>query len=470
MTDTFAHLIDGELVAGRRHFDVVNPATGAPFARCPDATEAEVDAAMAAATRAFAGPWAHDEALRRRTLVAMAEALGGQVDAIGRLVCLEQGKPLAQATGEVKGAAQVLKLWAGEKLPRDVLRDDARARVTLVRKPLGPVAAITPWNYPVATLVMKLGPALLAGNTVVAKPSPFTPLSSLALAAALRAAVPPGVLNVLGGSDQVGAWMTAHPAVRKISFTGSVPTGKKIMRAAADDLKRVTLELGGNDPAIVLPDVDPATVAPRLFWGAFTNSGQVCVAIKRLYVHEAVYRPLLAAMAELAQQVKVGDGLEASTQLGPINNQPQFDRVRDLVADAERAGGRVVSGGKPLDRPGYFYPPTLVTDVGEGVRLVDEEQFGTALPVIPYRDVDDAVAQANRTHYGLGGSIWTGDLDAGEALAERLECGTAWVNQHLNLSAKVPFGGVKWSGIGRENGPWGLEEFCELQVVNSARA
>jgi acyl-CoA reductase-like NAD-dependent aldehyde dehydrogenase len=469
MDTTFAHLIDGRQVQGRQHFDVINPATGAPFARCPDATREDVDEAMAAATRAFAGSWSHDEALRRRTLAHMGEALAAGAEEIGRLVCLEQGKPLAAALGEVKSAAATLKMHADEPIPRDVLREDEKARVTLVRKPIGVVAAITPWNYPVATLVMKLAPALLTGNTVVAKPSPFTPLSSLALGAALREAVPAGVLNILGGGDQVGAWMSGHPMANKISFTGSVPTGKKIMRAAADDLKRVTLELGGNDPAIVLPDVDPAKVAPRLFWGAFTNSGQVCVAIKRLYVHEDVFRPILGVLAELAKQVRVGDGLEKDTQLGPINNRAQFERVQELVEDARRSGGAVVTGGAPLARPGYFYPPTLVTDVGEGTRLVDEEQFGTALPVIPYRDLDDVLGQANRTHYGLGGSVWTNDTARGEEIAERLECGTAWVNQHLNLSGKVPFGGVKWSGLGRENGRWGIEEFCELQVVNTAK-
>jgi len=396
MEQHWAHLIDGSLVEGSRHFDVVNPATGAPFARCPDATREDLERAIAAAARAFRSVWARDEGLRRRTLTAMSGALAARADAIGRLVCLEQGKPLANAIGEVKGAAQVLALYAKEPIPRDVLRDDAKGRVTLVRRPLGVTAAITPWNYPVYTLVQKLGPALLTGNTVVAKPSPFTPLSSLAMAAAFRDVVEPGVLNVLGGSDEVGAWMTAHPVVRKISFTGSVPTGKKIMRAAADDLKRVTLELGGNDPAIVLADVDPA-------------------------------------------------------------------------ADARRHGGTVVAGGAPLDRAGYFYPPTLVTGVGEGVRLVDEEQFGTALPVVPFRDLDDAFAQANRTHHGLGGSIWTSDFARGEELAERLESGTAWVNQHLALGPTIPFGGTKWSGIGRENGPWGIEEFCELQVVNAAR-
>ena len=470
MQQTFCHLIDGELVPGRRDFEVVNPATGAPFARCPDATREEVDAAMGAAARAFAGEWSRDEAGRRRTLAAMSEALAAAADELGRLVCLEQGKPLAQATGEVRGAARLLKRYAEEPIPREVLREDQKVRVTVVRKPLGVTAAITPWNYPVATLVAKIGPAFVTGNTVVAKPSPFTPLSSLALGAALRTAVPAGVVNVLGGSDEVGAWMTAHPAVRKISFTGSVPTGKKIMRAAADDLKRVTLELGGNDPAIVLPDVDPTRVAPKLFWGAFTNSGQICIAIKRLYVHERTYRPLVDALAALARQVKLGDGLEPDTELGPINNRPQFERVRELVDDARRAGGKVEVGGAPLSRPGYFYPPTLVTGVGEGVRLVDEEQFGTALPVIPYADVEDAVAQANRSHYGLGGSVWTADVRRGEDIAQRLECGTAWVNQHIDTGAFAPFGGMKWSGIGRENGRWGIEDFCELQVVSTRLA
>src|SRR5262249_39458052 len=205
---------DGELVAGRRHFDVINPATGEPFARCPDATRDDVDRAMSAATRAFATGWSRDEALRRRTLAHMSEALAAQADSIGRLVCLEQGKPLAQAVGEVKGAAQILRLYADEGIPREVLREDDKARVTLVRRPLGVVAAITPWNYPVATLVMKLGPALLTGNTVVAKPSPFTPLSSLALGAALKSVVPHGVLNILGGSHEVGAWMSSHPSCR----------------------------------------------------------------------------------------------------------------------------------------------------------------------------------------------------------------------------------------------------------------
>jgi acyl-CoA reductase-like NAD-dependent aldehyde dehydrogenase len=468
---TFTHLIDGKASAGEQGFDVIDPATGQPFAQCPDATPAHIDAAAAAAARAFQGAWSRDETLRRRTLTAMGDALEAEADEIGKLLCREQGKPLASAVGEVRGAAQSFRRCALDPLPKpEVLRDDERSRVTLLRRPIGVTACIAPWNFPIGTLVVKMAPALLLGNTVVAKPSPFTPLSTLALGAAIAGVVPPGVVNVLGGSDQAGAQLTLHPSVRKISFTGSVATGKKVMRAAADDLKRVTLELGGNDPAIVLPDIDAKAMASRIFWGAFANSGQVCVAIKRLYVHEDVYPAVLDALSELAQRVKVGPGLEAGTQLGPINNRMQFERVQELVEDARKHGGKVVTGGAPLDRPGYFYPPTLVTEIGEGVRLVDEEQFGTALPVVAYRDLDDAIEQANRTHFGLGASVWTSNVERGEELAARIESGTTWVNQHMALGRDFPFGGMKWSGIGRQNGPWGAEEFCELQVVNVARS
>jgi acyl-CoA reductase-like NAD-dependent aldehyde dehydrogenase len=277
------------------------------------------------------------------------------------------------------------------------------------------------------------------------------------------------VLNVLTGAGELGAALASHPLVRKISFTGSVATGKKIMAYAADDLKRVTLELGGNDPAIVLEDVDPDAVVDGLFWGAFQNSGQVCTAIKRLYVHERVYEPIVRGLVERARRVRVGNGLEPDTQLGPINNAMQLERVMGLVDDARQSGARVEVGGERLPGKGYFYPPTIVTDACEGLRLVDEEQFGTALPVIRYSRLDDAVAQANRTHYGLGASVWTSDRRKGEALVQEIEAGTGWVNQHLDVTPYAPFGGAKWSGIGYENGKWGYQEFTEMQVVNAKK-
>jgi acyl-CoA reductase-like NAD-dependent aldehyde dehydrogenase len=315
----------------------------------------------------------------------------------------------------------------------------------------------------------KVAPALLAGNTVVLKPSPYTPITSLMVADTLREILPAGVLNVLSGGNELGAMLASHPDVRKISFTGSVATGKKVAAMAADDLKRVTLELGGNDPAIVLDDVDPNAIAEKLFWGAFQNSGQVCTAIKRLYVHEKVYEPIVAKLVERAKKTKVGPGLDDGVELGPINNKMQLERVMGLVDDARKSGGTVEAGGTRLEGSGYFYPPTIVTNVRGGVRLVDEEQFGTALPVLKFSKLDDVLEQANRTHYGLGGSVWTSNLERGTKLVQELESGTGWVNQHMDVTPIAPFGGSKWSGIGYENGRWGYEAFTELQVVNAAK-
>ena len=235
--------------------------------------------------------------------------------------------------------------------------------------------------------------------------------------------------------------------------------------AAAPDLKRVTLELGGNDPAIVLDDVDPATSPTSIFDGAFANNGQICSAIKRVYVPEAIYDDVVDALAAQAKAAKVGDGADPETQLGPINNKPQFERVKELVADALKGGARAAAGGKAIDGPGYFFEPTILADISDGTRIVDEEQFGPALPIISYRDLDDAVERANATHFGLSGSVWSADPERGAEVAARLECGTAWVNAHLALAPHQPFGGAKWSGIGVENGPWGLYGFTELQVL-----
>jgi acyl-CoA reductase-like NAD-dependent aldehyde dehydrogenase len=257
--------------------------------------------------------------------------------------------------------------------------------------------------------------------------------------------------------------------VRKISFTGSVATGKKIAAAAAPDLKRVTLELGGNDPAIVLADVDPKAIAEKLFWGAFRNAGQICIAVKRVYAEEKIYQPLVDALAEVAKRVVVGSGLDPATTMGPINNRPQFERVNELIESARRDGARFVTGGAPGVGPGYFVSPTLVTGIEDGSRLVDEEQFGPVLPIIPVRSAEDALERANASHFGLGGSIWTANVERGVALARELECGTGWVNQHGALTPFAPFGGSKWSGLGYENGPWGLSAFTELQVLSVAK-
>lgn len=460
--------VGGAAAATGSTFDVVNPATGDPFAEAPECSRGQLDEAMAAATDAFSH-WRRDEGTRRQLLGTCAEALTRHADELAELLTTEQGKPLAKAAGEIAGAAKWFNYTTRLEIPVEVALDNDRVRVEVRRRPHGVVAAITPWNYPVSLAVWKVAPALLAGNTVVLKPSPYTPLTTLRVGEILRDVLPSGVLNVVSGGDELGAWMTAHPAVRKISFTGSVATGKLVAAAAAPDLKRVTLELGGNDPAILLPDADVGKVAKRLFWGAFENCGQVCSAIKRVYVPEPLYGPLLTELGELARAVRVGDGLDPESQLGPVNNRPQFDRVQELVEDARRAGAKVVAGGQRLGNGGYFYAPTIVGEVHDGVRLVDEEQFGPVLPVVSYRDLDEAIERANATHFGLSGSVWSADAGRAEEVASRLECGTAWVNQHLNVLPHAPFGGAKWSGIGVENGPWGLLGFTEIQTINVAK-
>lgn len=464
----FTMTIGGRAVPAVDTFEVINPATGAPFTTAPECTKGQLDAAMQAAAEAYRA-WRRDEDARRAALQRCAAVITERAGELAPILTREQGKPLPQAFAEIMGAAMWFTYTATLQLPVEVLQDDAAARVEVRRRPLGVVAAITPWNFPLILATWKLAPALLAGNTVVLKPSPFTPLTTLKLGELLRDVVPAGVVNVVSGGNDLGGWMTTHPVPRKISFTGSVATGKKVAAAAAPDLKRVTLELGGNDPAIVLPDADPKEIAGKLFWGAFQNCGQVCSAIKRVYAPAAMYDALVGELAAIARGVIVGDGLADDSQLGPLNNRPQFERVQELVEDARKHGARIAAGGEPLGGNGYFYRPTVVAEVADGVRLVDEEQFGPALPVIAYQRVEDAIERANATHFGLGGSVWSRDTARALEVAKELECGTAWVNQHLELSPATPFGGAKWSGIGVENGPWGLYGFTELQTVNVAR-
>ncbi|MFE9099946.1 aldehyde dehydrogenase family protein [Actinomadura geliboluensis] len=468
MSETFSMTIDGAAVDAPGTFGVINPATGEVAEQAPDASREQLDAAMAAAQAAYAD-WRRDEAARRKALLAAADVMFARSEEIGRILTLEQGKPLADATMEVVGAGVWLKYFADLELPREVIQDDDNALVEVVRRPMGVVAAITPWNFPLLLAVWKIAPALLAGNTLVLKPSPFTPLSSLKLGEVLRDVLPPGVLNVVTGGDDLGAWMTAHDVPRKISFTGSVATGKCVAAAAAPDLKRVTLELGGNDPAILLDDADPAAVADKLFGAAFQNNGQVCSAIKRVYVPDALYGDVVDALAERAKAAKVGNGMDEGVQYGPVNNRPQYERVSELVADALAGGARAAAGGRPIDGPGYFFEPTILADLSDGTRIVDEEQFGPALPIVRYTDLEDALARANGTHFGLSGSVWGTDTDRAAEVAGRLECGTAWVNTHLALSPSQPFGGFKWSGVGVENGPWGLYGFTELQVIHRSK-
>jgi len=465
---TYKLLIGGNLVDGDSTMDVINPATEAVLTKAPRASEAQLDEAVAAAKSAFPA-WAAtaiDE--RRKVINAIADAVEADYEDFARLLTQEQGKPLQDATGEVLGTAAFMRYFAGLDLPVKVLDDSEGRRVEAHRKPLGVIGAIVPWNFPMILMAFKLPPALLAGNTLVLKPAPTTPLTTLKLAGLIKDIVPAGVVNIITDANDLGAPLTAHPDIRKVSFTGSTATGAKVMAGAASLLKRVTLELGGNDAGIVLDDVNPKETAPQLFNSAFQNSGQVCIAMKRLYVHESIYDEMCAELAKLAEDAIIGDGLEQGTQLGPLQNKMQYDKVNDLIEDA-RKDGQIIAGGTTPDQKGYFIRPTIVRDIEDGARLVDEEQFGPVLPVIKYSDPDDAVARANASPYGLGGSVWSTDADRAYAVADKMDAGTIWVNKHAELDPMIPFGGSKMSGVGSELGADGLEEFTQLKIINIAR-
>jgi acyl-CoA reductase-like NAD-dependent aldehyde dehydrogenase len=464
----FVHTIDGLGSHRGGTFAVVEPATGVPFADSPDATAAELEAAVAAAERAFVA-WRVDDEERCALMLKCADALEDKAQHLGALLTREQGKPLGDAVSEIHIAATWLRYYAGLDLGSEVLRDDEAARVEVLRQPLGPVAAITPWNVPVALAFWKVAPALRAGNTVVLKPSPYTPLTTLKIGELLASILPAGVLNVVAGLDPLGAKLTAHPAIRKITFTGSTETGRRVATAAAADLKRVTLELGGNDPAIVLDDADPEDVAAGIFISAMSNAGQVCVAVKRVYVPRAMHDDVIDALCYQASGMVMGNGLEAGVRMGPVNNKPQLDRVAGLVDAAVTAGAKAVVGGAQQDGPGYFYAPTVLTGADDSMAVVAEEQFGPALPVVAYDDVNDVIAQANSSHFGLGSSVWTRDPERGYALGRDLVAGTTWINAHAFLPPEHPFGGVKWSGVGLENGPWAIHEFTDVHVMYENR-
>ncbi len=463
----FRMLIDGELVDGARVSEVINPATEGAVALAPRASRAQLDAAVAAARRASAGWAARTIEERQAALRATADLLVERSEELARLLTLEQGKPLPGALREVLGTAAYFRHYSTITPKVEILEDSAVRRVELQHRPLGVVGAIVPWNFPLLLMAFKLPPALLVGNTVVLKPAATTPLATLLFGEIVRPIFPAGVINVIADENDLGSAMSAHPGIDKISFTGSTGTGRRVMENAAPTLKRLTLELGGNDAAIVLDDVDPKEVAPRLFEAAFANSGQVCVAIKRLYVHDSIYDEICAELAVLANAAVVGDGLEQGTQFGPLQNKAQFDLVRELIEDA-RSHGTIIAGGNVVDRPGYFIQPTVVRDIVDGTRLVDEEQFGPVLPVIRYSDTLAAVAQANNSSFGLGASIWSSNPDRAYAIANEVDAGTVWVNKHMDLAPSIPFGGVKQSGMGVELGDDGLKEFTQVRVINLA--
>jgi acyl-CoA reductase-like NAD-dependent aldehyde dehydrogenase len=460
--------IDGKGVATAKQFAVANPATGEELDQAPVAGPAELDAAVAAARAAWPA-WRADREARAEALRASAARLLEEIDALSTTLTAEQGKPVRDARVEVKMMAAWFEHALGLDLGPTLVREDEAARIEVRLEPVGVVAALTPWNFPLALSAWKLAPALWAGNVAVLKPSPLTPLSTLMVGEALRGVLPPGVLNVLSGPEPLGRMLVEHEGVDKVSFTGSIGVGRSVAEAGAARLRRDTLELGGNDAAIVLDSADPAQVAPELAGSAFVNCGQVCSAIKRVYAPRGRAAELAAAIGEAAAALTVGDGADRATRMGPLASPAGRDRVEELIADAKAGGAEVIAGGSRVHGPGWFHEPTVLLVGDPRARVVLEEQFGPVLPIVPYDSVEEAVALANDTEFGLGGSVW-GEEDEARTVGDGLECGTVWHNTHVVVGPEQPFGGWKQSGAGVENGPWGLDEFTRLRTIHTRRS
>jgi len=471
---TYMNFVNGQLVGSERTFESLNPATGEVLGLAPISTAEQVKAAIASARAAQPAWAARPDAERKALMMQVAETIKKNAPYLAEWVTREQGKPLGglgpdQVPGarfEVWGCEVWTQVPASLDLPVEVVFEDDTRRDEVHRKPFGVVAAIAPWNWPLLIAVWQMIPSIRAGNTVVIKPSEYTTIGTLELVRLIGEVLPKGVINTVSGPGEVGSWLVSDPGIDKIMFTGSGPTGAKIAEAAARNMVPTTMELGGNDAAIMLPDADPKAMAMGLFWGAFINMGQTCACAKRLYVHESLFEPTVQALKELAEAMPMGNGMNEGMVMGPIQNKMQYDKVVSLVESAKKAGANIVCGGAPKGGPGYFYPLTLVTGLKDGDRLVDEEQFGPVLPIIKYSNVEDAIASANRLDAGLGASVWSSDIEKAKQVAGRIQAGTVWINQHGMIHPMVPFGGAKGSGYGVEFGLEGLKSVTRPQVIS----
>lgn len=451
-------LIGGQVISAAQSFDVFNPATNEVVAQVPDASAAQLDAAVAAAKAAFPAWAALSPEEREAYMVKLCDALEENKEDFISLLSLEQGKPRhSQADFEVNLANPWIPKTARARIPVEIVEDTAEHRVEIRRTPLGVVAAIIPWNYPYLHVLWKSVPAMITGNTVVLKPSPYTPLCALKIGELAAKILPPGVLNIISGGNALGQQLTEHPDVSMITFTGSTATGRKIMASAGGTIKRVTLELGGKDPCILLPDADWKSVVPSVFWSAFGNSGQWCIAAKRIYVHRSFHADFVKAFVEYAKNIKVGPGDDPSSDLGPVNNRMQFDKLVDLFNDVKEKGYSVPLGGTiNTNLKGNFVPVTVVDNPPEDSRIVQEEPFGPILPILAYDTVEEVIERANASIYGLGAIVWGRDTRRAEAVAEQLQAGNVWVNESQNHPIHAAFGGHKQSGLSVEHGPEGL--------------
>ncbi|KAL2837524.1 Aldehyde/histidinol dehydrogenase [Aspergillus pseudodeflectus] len=461
--EKFYNVINGELRQTTATRQSPNPVTEALNAEVPVSSSIDVEAAVEFAKAAFPAWAATSWSERRAAVLGFANALEQEKEGFARLLKQEQGKPLHFARMEIDNGVHWLRDIASLELHDEVIKEDDESRVVVQFRPLGVVVAIVPWNYPVMLACGKLGPALMTGNSVIMKPSPFTPYCGLKLAELAQSFFPPGVVQGLSGDDNLGPWLTAHPGVNKISFTGSTATGKRVMESASHNLTRVTLELGGNDAAIVCEDADLKSAVPAIVSLAFLNSGQICIAIKRIYVHSAVYDEFRTKMIEFLNTLKVNGDEDAF--MGPVQNQLQYYRVQSLLDDINQNGYTTISGSHNLPSSGYFIKPTVVSNPPEKSRIVQEEPFGPVVPLLSWTDLDDVISRVNASNVGLGASIWSSDHQKAGKIAERIDAGSVWINAHTKIDPKVPFGGYKDSGIGCEWGVEGLKTFCNIRSL-----
>ena len=460
---------------GGDRITVTDPATGDTLAEVPAATADDVDHAVTAAADAFA-TWGRTDARDRAAVLRrFADVLEDhQKELVGSLVA-EQGKPTLEANGEFAHFLAGLRYYAEAATKirgsyQDLPSQFGRSYGLIVRRPLGVVGAIIPWNFPLTLLANKIGPALAAGNTVVAKPAETTPLTTLRVAElSAEAEVPPGVLNVITGGPETGAALVAHPGVRRIAFTGQTETGRKIMEVAGPALKHVSLELGGSDPTIVLPDADLSSAVRNIVIGRYWNCGQACLAPKRAFVHADVHDAFLEDLVNRVGRYEPGPGTSKPEKpklpIGPLHTREQREVLQAQLADAVDRGAKVLVGGEALEGQGHFFRPAVVVDVPADSRLATEEVFGPILPVWKVDSLDEAIDRANDTVYGLGSSIWTTDATAIDRAMRDLQAGVTWVNQLHYGYDEMPFGGTKMSGFGREHGLEALDEYVEIKSV-----
>jgi acyl-CoA reductase-like NAD-dependent aldehyde dehydrogenase len=458
-------LLNGELITTEQSINVINPANEEVVATCSKASEKELNLAVKSAKKSQEF-WAKTEiGEKQEVLHKIAEVIKANSQEIARIITLEQGKTFIDAQGEVQFAEVFCEYFANQSLTKEVLKDDESSNVEIHRVPLGVVAAIAPWNFPFLIAVYKTAPAILMGNSIILKPAPTTPISTCFFGELVQPIVPKGLINIITDENELGPIITKHPDIAKISFTGSTATGKKVAENSGSTLTRLTLELGGNDPAIIMEDAQPSKIAQDLFSSSMNNSGQICAAIKRLYVHQDIYEEMCNELKQIADNILVGDGFEQGIDLGPLQNKEQYEKVKGYIQEA-RQKGNIISGGDTPEGPGYFIPITLVKDIKDGAKLVDEEQFGPILPIIKYDDIDEVINISNSSNYGLGASVWGENIQKATEVAMKLEAGSVWVNQHAAIGPDIPLSGAKESGLGVEWGEEGLKEFTQLKILN----